>query len=47
MLSYKPRYFVVLTAHDLAAYGEPVGPDAVNQELNVTDLVGLGLIAVE
>jgi hypothetical protein len=47
MRSYTLRYFVVLSASDLASYGEPVSPDTMGQELDVTDLVGLGLITVE
>jgi len=43
----KPRYHIVLTAADLAAYGEPVSPDAVNREIDITDLVELGLITVD
>lgn len=42
-----PRYFMVLTASDLAENGEPVRPDAANQELDVTDLIKLGLLTVE
>jgi len=47
MKSYKPQYFVVLTAQALSEHGEPVGPDMINQELDVTDLVGLGLVTVD
>jgi hypothetical protein len=33
-------------SRDLAAFGEPVRPDAVDQELDVADLVRLGPITV-
>ncbi len=42
-----PRFLLIVTAAALAQYGEPVRPDAIGQEIDVTDLVRLGLLTVE
>ncbi len=42
-----PQFLLVVTAADLAQYGEPVRPDGIDQEIDVTDLVRLGLLTVD